>query len=198
MYLKVHPLIPSLSRFLDRAILKEPEGRATESSLFRIKLKRPPVGGYAKMKNLALSGYGLYRNGASHLQPFFLLFVRVYWGCQFVQTGLGKLGWNPSCDRLFCTIRPSSRRLVASHGRAEFESLAQPWRYAIRVGCQFRQRATRILAGRDWNSTPRVFRSPQLRVRFECCIVWRRLPLQACACHARQLRTIRTQVFALG
>lgn len=35
--------------------------------------------------------YRQYRNGASRLQSPFLLFVRVYWGWQFIQTGLGKV-----------------------------------------------------------------------------------------------------------
>lgn len=43
------------------------------------------------MKNLIMGAYRLYRNGASNLQSLFLLFVRVYWGWQFFQTGLGKL-----------------------------------------------------------------------------------------------------------
>ncbi len=43
------------------------------------------------MKNLIMGAYRLYRNGASNLQSLFLLFVRVYWGWQFFQTGFGKL-----------------------------------------------------------------------------------------------------------
>ena len=43
------------------------------------------------MKEKLAGCYRLYKNGASSLQSLFLLFVRVYWGWQFVQTGWGKL-----------------------------------------------------------------------------------------------------------
>lgn len=38
------------------------------------------------------------------MQPFLLLFVRVYWGWQFVQTGLGKLGGIPHVTGYFAQL----------------------------------------------------------------------------------------------
>jgi putative oxidoreductase len=35
--------------------------------------------------------YGWFRSAMSGLQPVFLLFVRIWWGWQFFQTGLGKV-----------------------------------------------------------------------------------------------------------
>lgn len=43
------------------------------------------------MKNPATHVYGLCRKGADSLQSPLLLLIRLYWGVQFAQTGLGKL-----------------------------------------------------------------------------------------------------------
>jgi putative oxidoreductase len=43
------------------------------------------------MKPLIEKLYGLLISGGNALQPVFLLLVRLYWGCQFVLTGWGKV-----------------------------------------------------------------------------------------------------------
>lgn len=43
------------------------------------------------MNNPLVTCYGWFRHGVSSLQSVLLLFIRVYWGWQFIQTGLGKL-----------------------------------------------------------------------------------------------------------
>lgn len=43
------------------------------------------------MRALFEDGYKLLTSVANSLQPPFLLFVRLYWGWQFIQTGLGKV-----------------------------------------------------------------------------------------------------------
>jgi putative oxidoreductase len=44
-----------------------------------------------KIIELTQKAYRLFENAASHLQSPLLLAVRLYWGWQFFQTGLGKL-----------------------------------------------------------------------------------------------------------
>jgi putative oxidoreductase len=57
------------------------------------------------MKKEKLAGcYRLYRNGASRLQSPFLLFVRIYWGWQFIQTGSGKLNHIPHVTNYFAQL----------------------------------------------------------------------------------------------
>jgi len=43
------------------------------------------------MKTLIESGYAMLSSAANALQSPFLLFVRLYWGWQFIQTGWGKV-----------------------------------------------------------------------------------------------------------
>ena len=48
--------------------------------------------------------YGLLISGASALQSPFLLLVRLYWGWQFIQTGLGKFRDLPKITEFFTTL----------------------------------------------------------------------------------------------
>jgi putative oxidoreductase len=64
--------------------------------------------------------YRLYRNGASSLQSLFLLFVRVYWGWQFIQAGLGKLNHIPRVTEYFTQLG-----LPVPHATAIFISLLE-------------------------------------------------------------------------
>jgi putative oxidoreductase len=43
------------------------------------------------ISSLALTGYSLLNFAATGLQSVFLLIIRLYWGWQFFQTGMGKL-----------------------------------------------------------------------------------------------------------
>jgi putative oxidoreductase len=56
------------------------------------------------MKEKLAGYYRLYRNSASSLQSLFLLFVRVYWGWQFIQTGLVKLNHIPRVTEYFAQL----------------------------------------------------------------------------------------------
>src|SRR5271163_4871603 len=55
------------------------------------------------MKTL-LRWYSHFSRGASYLQSPFLLFVRVYWGWQFAQTGWGKLHNLPHVIEFFTSL----------------------------------------------------------------------------------------------
>ena len=48
--------------------------------------------------------YSLFASGANSLQSLFLLFVRVYWGWQFCQTGWGKLHNLPHVVEFFTSL----------------------------------------------------------------------------------------------
>lgn len=56
------------------------------------------------MSNQVVRRYRLYRDGASRFQSLFLLFVRVYWGWQFIQTGQGKLRHIPHVTAYFTQL----------------------------------------------------------------------------------------------
>jgi len=72
------------------------------------------------MKEKLAGYYRLYRNGASSLQPLFLLFVRVCWGWQFIQTGLGKLNHIPRVTEYFTQLG-----MPVPHATAIFVSLLE-------------------------------------------------------------------------
>jgi len=72
------------------------------------------------MKDKLAGYYRLYRSGASSLQSLFLLFVRVYWGWQFIQTGLGKLNHIPRVTDYFAQLG-----MPAPHATAIFVSLLE-------------------------------------------------------------------------
>ena len=48
--------------------------------------------------------YSLFEGGANFLQSLFLLFVRLYWGWQFCQTGWGKLHNLPHVIEFFTSL----------------------------------------------------------------------------------------------
>lgn len=48
--------------------------------------------------------YSIFAQGASSLQSLFLLFVRLYWGWQFWQTGWGKLHRLPQVVEFFASL----------------------------------------------------------------------------------------------
>jgi putative oxidoreductase len=48
--------------------------------------------------------YALYVGAANSLQPVFLLLVRLYWGWQFFQTGLGKSHRLPQVAQFFASL----------------------------------------------------------------------------------------------
>jgi len=59
------------------------------------------------MKNIIETArrlHSLFEGGISHLQSPFLLAVRLYWGWQFFQTGLGKLMHIPKVVGFFTTL----------------------------------------------------------------------------------------------
>lgn len=72
------------------------------------------------MQSKLASCYRVYKDGASSVQSLFLLFVRVYWGWQFVQTGLGKLNNIPHVTNYFTELG-----LPAPHPTAIFISLLE-------------------------------------------------------------------------
>jgi putative oxidoreductase len=54
--------------------------------------------------NRLQSGYSLLVRGGNSLQSLFLLFVRLYWGWQFAQTGWGKLHNLPHVVEFFTSL----------------------------------------------------------------------------------------------
>ncbi len=69
------------------------------------------------IQSLVISGYRTFVNLANRLQSPFLLAVRLYWGWQFIQTGLGKLHHLPKVTQFF-----SSLGIPMPHANAVFVS----------------------------------------------------------------------------
>ena len=56
------------------------------------------------MSNPLAACYGWFRNAVSSLQSVLLLCMRLYWGWQFMQTGLGKLHRIPGVTSFFTQL----------------------------------------------------------------------------------------------
>ena len=54
--------------------------------------------------NTLQNAYSLFENSANSLQSLFLLFVRLYWGWQFCQTGWGKMHNLPHVVEYFTSL----------------------------------------------------------------------------------------------
>ena len=57
-----------------------------------------------RLQSLTSSFYRIFLNVANRLQSPFLLLVRMYWGWQFTQTGLGKLHKLPKVTDFFTSL----------------------------------------------------------------------------------------------